>query len=289
MKISVIGYQYQEPFSKEQVPNKIGSYGPFFQEVEFAPDRMKDYIKNNIVWSPFLFDGGVRLGSKNKMLMDCWVFDYDDGVLTPDEIIKLMRKIEYFSWADRYQIIFAGSPRNSDTLHKYRIIIPFGETLKIDENYTKVYAKMIKDLKEVGLPLDGATKDLARMFYSVDFCEVTVNTDDIIPKFRLVYNNVKARVREEDKLRFLDGVYSRKPRMKGQIKPEHLVKKPLYQRYRAAITPTTAHLGVAQLVGYLKKSGCLITDIKDHVWECMVQSGGLRSYTEYEREIKGLL
>ncbi len=298
MKISAFGYEWQEPFSKEQIPNRSGRWGPFFTEVEMEVAQLAGYMKNNIIWSPFLFEGGARHGSNNKMKMDCWVFDYDEGGMTWQEIAKAMTKNENFFWAEDYQVIFAGSPRNNDDIHKYRIIIPFTETLDIDENYSAVYEKLIEEFEKVGVKLDGATKDLARNFYSVDFCEVHVTSDKVFGGFDMLYRkfrNIVVSEKKDKEIRdMLRGVYGQRGRERrarswdGDIEPKFLVNKPLYQSYRGLISSMTAHEGVIKLNGYLKKCGCVDSDIEDHIWNIMVEEGHHRSHQEFLNEIRGL-
>jgi len=294
-KISAIGYSYKQPFTKDQVPGKVGKGGFLFHEVEIDPLCIGEYMRNNIVWSPFIFEDGIRRSENNKGITNFWVFDYDEGVLKYDEIFELMIKTEYFNFLRNHKVFFVGSPRNTIDIHKYRIIIPFEEELKLNENYSLIYQKMLDAFNEVGLKMDTNTKDLARLWYSVDFCEVHSIGDKILKDFGIIYRHINRVVEEEKKERALSSVVSgyygrnRSRKHGGQIEPKHLVNKPLYQRYRSEITATTAHKGVTQLVGYLKKCGCLDSDIKEHIWECMVESGGLRTRDQYEREIKGIL
>lgn len=273
MKISVIPYAYNEPFTKDQVPNNIGRYGPFFQEVEMQPGDLKSYMKNNIVWSPFLFEGGARKGEFNKMQMDCLVFDYDEGSLDRDEILKRMRKLEYFNLCYTKQVIFAGSPRNNnDGLHKYRIIIPFGETLKIDDMYPQVYQRICDDMASVGVPLD-ATKDLARMFYSTDFADIYSASDDIQGDFGLMYRFIRSKIKNEkkaaqkQKILNIYGSKSRAKKFSGDL-PSMEVAYQRWPRFKGY----TDDMSVGQrgkiqysLMCYLQKAGYSRQDFEEFV------------------------
>jgi len=272
MKISVIQYNYKEPFTKDQVPrfigrDKVDEYGrgwvsPKFQEIEMPPEQLSDYLKNNIVWSPFLFEGGVRHSDNNKKYIDCIAFDYDEGSLTWEEIVERMMQIEYFGWIKNFQVIFAGSPRNSVEVHKYRIVIPFKKSFKID-NYSKMYQKIVDDMKEVGVVLD-SVKDLARIFYSVDFCEIHTTSDNILPDFKIISNVIKRSIKEKPK--FKTGRATKRS-FDNNRDIEGFYKNSVNFQEKVQKINTSQHRGKDQygLMNYLKACGFTKADFEEFV------------------------
>ncbi len=216
MKISAFGYNYNEPFSKDQVPNKVGEFANNFYEVEMETKQLGDYFKNNIVWSPFLFEGGKRVGKYNKGLTWCLVMDYDDGRFDYKEIYQKMIDIEEFGFLRHYQVIFYSSPRDGqEGLHKYRIVIPFEKPLNINnDDWVLFYQRVMDLLAEKDIVVD-KTKDFARMFYSVDFAEVFVLGDKAISDFGIIYRLILRSVMKKKQLMKFGS-----PKTKGQYQKD---------------------------------------------------------------------
>ncbi len=173
MKISAFGYNYTEPFSKDQIPNRVGEYVNNFYEVDLETKELAGYLKNNIVWSPFLFEG-KRLGKYNKGMTWCLTFDYDDGRFDYKEIYKKLLNIEELGFLQHHQIIFYESPRfGMEGLFKYRIVIPFEESFDIrsSEDWSIFYTHLVEAAEKEDVYFD-PTKDIARMFYATNFNRV---------------------------------------------------------------------------------------------------------------------
>ncbi len=211
MKISAFGYNYTEPFSKDQIPNKVGEFKNNFYEVDLKTSELSEYFKNNLVWSPFLFEDGKRLGKFNKGMTWCLGFDYDDGRFTKEEIYEKFLEMDEFSFLQHYQIIFYESPRSGqEGLHKYRIVIPFEKSFDIQdkESWKFFYTYVCNEMEKKDIYFD-AVKDIARMFYSVDFNKVSPINSKAFSDFGPIYRSIlrkQEKTKKTEALKF--GVFS---------------------------------------------------------------------------------
>ncbi len=206
MKISAFSYTYNEPFSKDQIPNKVGEFVNNFYEVDLETNELAGYLKNNIVWSPFLFEEGKRKGVFNKGMTWCLTFDYDDGRFDYHEIYQKLLCIEEFSFLQHHQIIFYESPRfGMEGLFKYRIVIPFEESfdIKSAEDWSNFYTHLVDEAEKEDIYFD-PTKDIARMFYATDFNKVHTINQKALVNFGPIYRFSlrKNKVESQSQMRF---------------------------------------------------------------------------------------
>lgn len=106
----------------------------------------------NVGWSPFIFNG-YKL-QENFVKCDFAVLDIDDNI-TIQQAKKRLEELDYFA-------ICLPSPRHKPEHHKFRIVIPFSQSIKNKMVYKDTMTKLVRVFPEAD---PACITDTARFYF----------------------------------------------------------------------------------------------------------------------------
>ncbi len=158
-----------------------------------------EYIQNNnVMWSPFIFEGGYRKQVNSKEEIDFLVFDFDGNTSDQDIFKELSNSFYQALGVRRLKMYCVPSSNWSPDYYKYRVIIPLEDTLRMNrDDYAVMMTTLTKGTSVDPSPL----KDTARFYFSNTFKNVPGWTffEDVIDNNIIKPAWLKSMVREEKK------------------------------------------------------------------------------------------
>ena len=247
-------------------------YNPLLYPVDVPRELLVGFLEQDQLWSPFIFRNNKRNQANAQLKTSLIVFDVDNN--TDYEVIKR----DFLQLFDH--IILMPSGGLTPDYQKYRIIIPFESNIEFMSNHH--YKMVMNNIKnKLTFEVDEKCLEMGRCFFAgANSHKKSFDTGGTNPSSTMI----PYLVNQDES--FCMPKRPKKNRYKNsQIEPKHLLKNPIYKKYLNDIQSGNYHNGEIALMGYLRKSECLVHDIEQHIIELRGSTGSNPSPEQHRNRI----
>lgn len=131
---------------------------------QIVPFRKLAEVTGRYNYSASVFKGGHRLGSNVESLGNVMIYDFDDGVISLDEM-------ESFLWENGVSAMLATSKSHQKEKNglracdRFRLFLPMHRRLKIAKDDYSLFYCFVAELFDIADAIDSACKDASRFYY----------------------------------------------------------------------------------------------------------------------------